>query len=178
MAEMPECTGRRRAGVRSVHGEHVEEEASLAPHPKPIALGIGNVSHQWCRRCRLESGIALKIPGMEMQVTWSKLLQRTRVLLANIHRVRHLWQYWHPGNDMRLIAFDQKQFISLDQKPSWFNDADSKIKFAKEGGPQPGTQKHLSQPRERYTILTSVRSWGNDDTVNPPEVAILLRGRR
>ena len=115
---------------------------------------------------------------MELQVTWSKLLQRTRVLLANIHRVRHLWQYCHPGNDMRPIAFDQKQFISLGQKPSWFNDADSKIKFAKEVGPQQRANENLCHTRERCTVPTSVTSLMNDDGMNPLALAILFRGRR
>ena len=151
MAEMLECTGR---------GEHIEEDAITAPHPNSI--------HRWLRRHRLEHGIVRRIPGKRLLVPWSKLLQRMRVWFDNWVRLFSL--YYHPCNDMRLI--------SLDQKPSWFNNAGHKGTLVKKGGPPPGVKENFSQTRERYTILTCVRSWGNDDPTNPPPVAILFKGKQ
>jgi hypothetical protein len=156
-----ECTRRRQQGVRSLHEEDVEEEASLAPHPQSIALDIGVGFHQWCRRWRLEWGIALKIPGEE--------LQRTRVLLAYIHRARHLWQHCHPGNHMRPIA--------LDQVPMWFHDVGYKRALDKKRISQPAMKEHFSPIRERYTTFTSIATTTTFTLKDTPKVAILSKGR-
>ena len=70
------------------------------------------------------------------------------------------------------------RFISLDQKPSWFNKAGHKKTLAQKGGPAPGVKENFSQTRERYTILTSVWSWDNGDRSKPPPVAVLFKGKQ
>ena len=148
MEELLECTGQ---------GEHIEEEAITAQHSVSI--------HRWLHRQRLEYGIVRRIPGKRLRVPWPKLLQRMRVWFENDVRLFSL--YYQPCNDMR--------FISMDQKPVWFNNAGHKGTLAKKGGPQPGLKENFNQTRERYTILTSVRSYGHDDTF--PNIEIMFRGR-
>ena len=130
---------------------------------------IGNAGAQWFRAWRYRCGITFKTTGMKLKVSWQKILRRCKVLLTNIFRLRRFWEFCHPGVEMR--------FISLDQKPSWFNNAGHKGTFAKKGNNAPGVKENFAQTRERYTIFTSVRSWGNEDKANPPPVAVLFAGK-
>ena len=75
----------------------------------------------------------------------------------------------HPATEMR--------FISLDQKPAWFNNAGSKPTWAKKGGSQPSVQEMFAQTRERYTIFTTVPSWGHGDPDVPPKVDVLFKAK-
>ena len=113
---------------------------------------VGNAGAQWYGRRRHQCGIVYKTTGMKLKVSWEKILRRTKVLLGNIFRLRRLWEHCFLGIPMR--------FISLGQKPSWFNNAGHKGILAKKGNRQPGIQENFAKTRERYSILTSVRSWG------------------
>ena len=64
----------------------------------------------------------------------------------------------------------------MGQKPSWFNNAGHKGTLGKKGGPQPGIKENFSQTRERYSILTLVRNFENDNPDEPPPVALLFKG--
>ena len=116
---------------------------------------IGNAGHQWFRRWRRRFGIVRKVCGMKLQVPWIKVKRRVAVLLGNIFRLRKFWELCHPGVPMR--------FLSVDQKPSWWNNAGHTGTFAKKGGSQPRVRENFQKTRERYTILTSVPSWGHDN---------------
>ena len=100
---------------------------------------IGNASAQWYRQWRRDCGIVYKTCGMKLKVPWSSIVRRVKVLLVNILRVRCFWEHCFPGQKLR--------FISLDQKPSWFNNAGHKGTLAKKGGPQPGVKDNFSQTR-------------------------------
>ena len=128
---------------------------------------VGNAGAQWFRRWRNEVGIVYKTTGMQLKVSWSKILTRVKVLLGNIFRIHCFWNHCHPDKQLR--------FISLDQKPPWFNNAGHKGTLGKKGGPQPGVQGNFSQTRERYSILTLVRNYDNDNPAEPPPVEILFR---
>ena len=128
---------------------------------------VGNAGAQWFRRWRKEVGIVYKTTGMQLKVSWSKILTRVKVLLGNIFRIHCFWNHCHPDKQLR--------FISLDQKPPWFNNAGHKGTLGKKGGPQPGVQGNFSQTRERYSILTLVRNYDNDNPAEPPPVEILFR---
>ena len=131
---------------------------------------VGNAGSLWFRRWRKECGIIYKTSGMQLKVPWSKILKRVKVLLGNIFRIRCFWEHCHPSKPMR--------FISLDQKPSWFNNAGHKGTLGKKGCPQPGIQENFCQTRERYSIFTSVRNFDNDNPDEPPPVEILFRAFR
>ena len=129
----------------------------------------GNAGHQWFQRWRQMYGIVRKVTGMKLKVPWAKVKRRIRVFLGNIYRLRAFWEVCHPDTPMR--------FISLDQKPSWFNNAGHTGTFALKGGSQPSVREDFNKTRERYTILTTVPSWGHTDPDVPPKVAILVKAK-
>ena len=130
---------------------------------------IGNAGHTWFLRWRRMYGIVRKVTGMKLQVPWSKVRRRIRCLLGNIYRLRAFWELCHPGTEMR--------WISLDQKPSWFNNAGHTGTFAKKGGSQPNVREDFNGTRERYSILTSVPSWGHEIPNNPPKYCLLFKAK-
>ena len=67
------------------------------------------------------------------------------------------------------------RFISLDQKPAWFNNAGSKGTYAKKGGPQPGVKENFTHARQRYTIMTTVPSWAHMAPYVPPKLTVLFK---
>lgn len=127
----------------------------------------GNAGAQWFKRWRAMYGITKKVTGMKLKVPWAKVKRRVKVLLGNIFRLRAFWEICHPGTEMR--------FLSLDQKPSWFNNAGLTGTFAKKGGAAPTVREDFEKTRERYSILTAVPSWGHGDPDLPPKVAVLFR---
>ena len=104
---------------------------------------------------------------MKLKVPWGKVKRRVKIFLGNIFRLRAFWEICHPGVEMR--------FLSLDQKPSWFNNAGHTGTFGKKGGSQPSVREIYAHTRQRYSILTSVQSWDNTDQDNPPKIAILFK---
>ena len=131
----------------------------------------GNAGHKWFQRWRLRYGISQQVIGMKLKVAWRKIKKRVVVLLTNIFRLRFWWQSCFPDLPMR--------WLSIDQKPSWFNNAGHTGTFSKKGGRLPTVTENFQHTRERYTILTSVPSgWpmiGHEDRV--PKVALLFKGK-
>ena len=77
----------------------------------------------WFARWRGMYGITRQVTGMKVKVAWFKVKRRVSVLLRNIFRLRAFWEICHPGIAMR--------FLSVDQKPSWFNNAGHTGTYAK-----------------------------------------------
>ena len=127
---------------------------------------VGKAGNMWLMRWRRRHGIRYKTAGMKLKVSWRKVLKRVRVLMGNIFRLRAFWDLVHPGKQMR--------WVSVDQKPSWFNNAGHTGTYAKKGS-QPTVRENFHATRERYTILTVVPSWREDENV-PPKVAVLFKG--
>ena len=127
----------------------------------------GEAGKQWFQRWRTRYGIVRKVTGMKLKVSWSKVKRRTAVLLGNLFRLRAFWEIIHPNVPMR--------FLSVDQKPSWFNNAGHTGTFARKGGSQPSVREIFAHTRQRYSILTSVPSWGHGHADLPPKVAILFK---
>jgi hypothetical protein len=67
------------------------------------------------------------------------------------------------------------RFLSVDQTPYWLNNAGHTGIFAKKGCAAPSVRESFVNTRQRYSILTSVPSWGHDDIDNPPKVAVLFK---
>ena len=126
-----------------------------------------NAGHCWFRRWRLRYGIVKKVTGMKLKVPWGKVKRRVKVFLGNIFRLRAFWEILYPGTELR--------FLSLDQKPSWFNNAGHTGTFAKKGGGQPTVKEIFAHTRQRYTIFTGVPSWGHGGKDNPPKMAVLFK---
>lgn len=127
----------------------------------------GNTGAQWFKRWRKRYGIVKKVLGMKLKVPWKKVKKRIRVFLGNIFRLRAFWDHCHPGVEMR--------FLSLDQKPSWFNNAGHTGTFAKSGGSQPSVRENFNATRQRYTIFTTVPSWGHGDPNMPPQNCVAFK---
>ena len=69
------------------------------------------------------------------------------------------------------------RWLTVDQKPSWFNNAGPTGTFAKKGGSQPSVTETFAHTRQRYTILTSV-PYGWRMTDHPdgvPKAAMLFK---
>ena len=136
---------------------------------KELPKLVGQAGTSWLYRWRKLYGISKRATGMKLKVSWKKIRHRVKVHLTNLFRLRAFWDLCHPDKPMR--------FLSVDQKPSWFNNAGHTGTYAKKGGAQPTVRENFNATRQRYTILTSVPSWGHDDSNVPPKVALLFKGK-
>ena len=130
---------------------------------------MGNAGAQWFARWRKQYGITKQVTGMKLKVPWSKVRRRVKVHLCNLFRLRAFWQLCHPDTPMR--------FLSVDQKPSWFNNAGHTGTYAKKGGSQPSVRENFAHTRQRYTILTSVPSWGHGENETIATSSLFFTGR-
>ena len=69
--------------------------------------------------------------------------------IANLHRLKQLWKLCHGSLPMR--------WNSIDQKPSYFNNAAATGTFGRRGKPVTVREKFAAS-RERYTICTTVQA--------------------
>ena len=128
---------------------------------------LDNAGHAWFQRWRKRYRIVRKATGLKMKVAWAKVKRRIQIWLTNLFRLKALWELCHPGKPMR--------FLSLDQKPSWFNNAGLTGALAVKGSRAPSVKENHAKTRERYTILTAVPSWGHDPHC-PPKMCLLFKG--
>ncbi len=72
------------------------------------------------------------------------------------------------------------KFLSLDQKPSWFNNSGHTSTYAKRGEQSRGVWENYASMLQRYTILTTVPSWCQYPLVDadPPHVFVLFKGKK
>jgi hypothetical protein len=129
---------------------------------------IGTAGRMWFSRWRKMYKIVKSQVGMKLKVAWPKVVRRVGVLMRNLFRLRAFWALLFPNHKMR--------WLSVDQKPSWFNNAGHTGALTKKGS-APTIRENFAATRERYTILTSVPSWGHDDEEVPPKVAVLFKGK-
>ena len=146
MAEMLEPTGR---------GDHIE--------PYVLPTLVGNAGRQWLRRWRRVSGIAYTNSVVKQKLFWER---RTNAILTIISNVLRCWNYYHPCNDLRLL--------SMDQKPTRINHVGHKRTLATGGCTQVSVDDNLNPTRDRYTLITSIKSYDDDRF---PKLAILFQGR-
>ena len=116
-----------------------------------------------------------KVTGMKLKVSWRKIKKRVQVLLSNEFKIREWWRMCFPDKPMR--------WLSLDQKPSWWNNAGLTGTWARRGGSQPSVTENFAHTRARYSILTAVPyGWDMRDHVCPtaenvPLIAMLFKGK-
>ena len=132
---------------------------------------IGNAGAKWFQRWRCRYGITKKVSGMRLKVSWRKIKKRVCVLLTNIFRLRAWWDMCHPNTPMR--------WLSLDQKPSWWNNAGLCKSWGRKGRRAPSYKENFARTRSRYSILTAVLyGWQMiDHPDNVPKVAMLFKGK-
>ena len=139
---------------------------TLAPSQLPKLEGPAGKSWFW--RWRRKYGIVYRQTGMQLKVSWRKVIKRVRVELGNVFRLRALWAKCHPGIPMR--------WFSADQKPSWFNNAGASNKGSYTvRGRVPTVRENFAASRERYATLTSV--WSGLPANHTPQVAVLFKGK-
>ena len=129
---------------------------------------LDNAGHTWFRRWRKRYGIVKKATGLKMKVPWAKVKRRIEIWLTNLFRLKALWDLCHPGKPMR--------FLSVDQKPSWFNNAGLTGALAVKGRRAPSVKENHAKTRERYTILTAVPVVGRS-ALPSENVPAFQRGR-
>eukprot|EP00974_Lingulodinium_polyedra_P059907 5773855-Lingulodinium_polyedra.AAC.1 len=61
-------------------------------------------------------------------------------MLGNIFRIRRLWSFCHPGVQMR--------WLSIDQKPSWMNNAGRRPMYAQRGARQVAAKESRAATRD------------------------------
>lgn len=125
------------------------EESEESENMKMLKLE-GPAGKVWVARWRKEWGIVHKACGMQLKVSWRKILRRVACSFGNYWRLRFFWESLFPGKPLR--------WMSLDQKPSWFNNAGHTGTHAVRGRIASVKEK-FAQTRSRYTILTEVSSW-------------------
>jgi len=134
----------------------------------------GGAGGTWLYRWRLEYGLAMRATGMQLKVLWSKVKSRCRTHLSNLYRLAYFWNKVHPGVAMH--------FLSLDQKPSWFNNSGHTGNYKQKGRRAMGVRENFAKSRERYTILTTVDSRSAYTPCsadrNPPHVFIMFKGKK
>ena len=139
-------------------------------HPeKDMPKLIGSAGSQWFRRWRLMYGIEMRSSWMKYKVSYKKIMHRVRTYLGNVFRLRRLWELCFRDVPMR--------WLSIDQKPSWFNNAGLTGTYARRGRHVPTVKENHAKTRERYTILTAVASYPMSDEhpAAPPKCAVLFR---
>ena len=130
----------------------------------------GLAGKAWLFRWRKEWGIVKKVCGMQLKVSWRKVLRRVACSFGNYWRLRFFWESLFPGRPLR--------WMSLDQKPSWFNNAGHTGAYAVRGR-IPSVKENFAATRSRYSILTSVCSWTAPDSAalsQMPPVCVLFKG--
>ena len=127
---------------------------------------LPKINKGWLYRWRQEHGVVMRKGTTHFQVSWAKAVDRVRCMMGNIFRLRRLWDLCHPGVEMR--------WLSIDQKPSWMNNAGHKPMYARKGARQVAAKENFAATRDRYTILTYVPSWA-PPAGSPPPVAVLFR---
>ena len=86
---------------------------------------IGTAGRMWFSRWRDQYKIVKSQVGMKMKVAWAKVVKRVGVLMRNYFRLRAFWALLFPTQKMR--------WLSVDQKPSWFNNAGHTGALTKKG---------------------------------------------
>ena len=146
-------------------------ESGFPAHRLPNLDGKNGKS--WMCRWRKEYSISKKACGMQLKVSWAKVIRRCQVLLTNIFRVRAFWEHCHPNDELR--------FISADQKPSWFNNSGRFGTFGVRGQQAPSIRENFAKTRERYSLLTFVvsdSSYQPSGDASPPPLFILFKGKK
>ena len=135
---------------------------------KDLPKLIGQAGRNWFTRWRTQYRIVKNKTGLKLTASWAKVHRRVAVLMGNMFRLRAFWELPYPG---RLMGW-----LSVDQKPSWFNNAGHTGALSKKGFQQT-IRESFAATRQRYTILTSVPSWGHEDPDKPPKVGVLFKGK-
>ena len=102
---------------------------------------LPKINKGWLFRWRCQNGISLRKGTTHFQVSWAKAVDRIRCMLGNVFRLRRLWELCHPGVAMR--------WLSVDQKPSWMNNAGRRPMLARKGARTVASKENAAATRDR-----------------------------
>ena len=102
------------------------------------------IDKHWIGRWRREFGVVYRAVTTRFKVSFDAACRRVQNMLCNIFRLQALWELCHPGIPMR--------WFSMEQKPSWFNNAGLKKTFTKKGTKNVTVKENFHATRARYTI--------------------------
>ena len=115
---------------------------------------------RWCQAY----GVTYRTVNLRYKISHSKRILRLRVFWSNVLRVRLLHEC--------LLGRDGIDFVSMDQKPLYFNSSLASKTLAPRGARKVNVKESVADSRERFTLMTSCVSW----TVSrPPGLAVLFR---
>lgn len=112
---------------------------------------LPDIDKHWFGRWRKEFRVSYRAVTTIFKVSFDVACRRVTNMLCNIFRLQALWELCHPGILMR--------WFSMDQKPSWFNNAGLTKTFAKKGTKNITVKEDFHATRARYTIASIVMSW-------------------
>jgi len=141
---------------------------ALFGDPSPLTEYVSEPCGEKGGKARQRFGISIRENTTSFTVSLTKVRDRVRCMMSNLFRLRRLWSLVHPGTPMR--------FISLDQKPSWMNNAGRRPMCALRGARLVAAKENAAATRDRYTILTIVPSWP-PPVAEPPKVCVLFRAK-
>ena len=125
---------------------------------------LPEINRQWVDRWRRAYGVTFRTVNLRYKISHSKRVHRLRIFWSNVLRVRLLHEC--------LFGRDGIDFVSMDQKPLYFNSCLAMRTLAPRGAAKVNVKESVASSRERFTIMTSCVSW----TVSvPPGIAILFR---
>ena len=136
-------------------------EAGVDPKELP-----NEINKKYLLNWRRLHGVSIRDSTTQYKVSRAKMEDRVATMLGNIFRLRRLWALSFPGEPMR--------WASLDQKPSWFNNAGHRPTYAPKGSKGVTTKEDFAGTRQRYTIMTWVLSWTSE--ICPP-VCVLFKAK-
>ena len=124
------------------------------------------INKEWLHRWRQIFEVSNRIVTVKYTVSLAKVLDRVGVELGNVFRLRQLWRLCHPGCEMR--------WVSMDQKPDYFNNCAQLPTYARKGAAQVGVVEDHHAGYSRYSILSFVQSW-KPPGCGHPKMAILFK---
>ena len=127
-------------------------------------LELPDISVNWVSRWRRFYGVSYRTVNLRYKISQTKRLARLKVFWSNIMRVRLLHEC--------LFDVDGWDFVSMDQKPLYFNSLLSSKTLAPRGARKVPVKESVADSRERFTVMTSCPSWTVEQ---PPGIAVLFR---
>ena len=133
-----------------------------ADSSQPLDLPV--IGREFVRRWRRLYGVSYRTVNLRYKLSATKRCFRMRVFWSNILRVRLLHEC--------LFGVDGLDFVSMDQKPLYFNSSMASKTLGLRGSSKINVKECVADSRDRFTIMTSCPSWM---VRKPPGLAILFR---
>ena len=112
---------------------------------------LPQITRNWVDRWRRAYGVTFRTVNLRYKISHSKRILRLRVFWSNVLRVRLLHEY--------LFGRDGIDFLSVDQKPLYFNSSLACKTLAPKGAKKVNVKESVADSRERFSLMTACVSW-------------------